>query len=54
MPEKVFETSFSMNVIDDRKVMKTSFEIKRDKSYNMNLRLDAEGMLADIQISETG
>jgi len=52
MPEKVFETSFSMNVIDDLKVMKMPFEIKRDRSYNMNLRLDAEGMLTDIQICD--
>lgn len=50
LPDKVFETSFSMNVRDDREVVEMPFKVKTSKSYKMSLRLDAEGMLTDIQI----
>jgi len=49
-PDKVFETSFSMNIHDDMKDVKMSFEINANKTYKMNMKLDAEGMLTDIQI----
>ncbi|HHW01000.1 MAG TPA: hypothetical protein GXX36_15810 [Clostridiaceae bacterium] len=47
---KVFETSFSMNVHDDLKDVKMSFAVDTNKTYKMNMKLDAEGMLTDIQI----
>ncbi len=50
LPDKVFETSFSMNVCDVREVVEMPFKVKMSKSYNMSLRLDAEGMLTDVQL----
>lgn len=49
-PDKIFETSFSMNVGDNRKDMKMSFDVKKGKTYKMNLNLESEGMLTDIVI----
>jgi len=49
-PNKVFETSFSMNVRDNLKNVKMSFVVNTNKSYKMSMKLDAEGMLTDIQI----
>ena len=47
---KVFENSFSMNIRDDLKDVKMSFDVIAHKTYKMNMRLDAEGMLTDIQL----
>lgn len=47
---KVFETSFTMNVTENKKVMEMSFEVKKERSYRMDLALEAEGMLTDVQI----
>jgi len=49
-PNKIFETSFSMNVQDNQKAIKMAFEVKKNKTYKLNLSLAAEGMLTDIQI----
>jgi len=48
--DKVFETTFSINVRDKREVVKMPFTVETNKSYKMNLRLGAEGILTDVQI----
>lgn len=47
---KVFSTSFTTSVAENKKVMEMSFEVKKAKSYSMDLALEAEGMLTDVQI----
>ena len=49
-PNKVFETSFSMEVHDVREVVEMPFKVEVSKSHNMSLKLDAEGMLTDVRI----
>lgn len=53
LPSKVFETSFSMNIYEEQKVLEMPFKVKISKSYKMDLKLDAEGMLTDVQIYDT-
>lgn len=50
--DKVFETSFTRNVRDDLEVLKMPFTVEKDRSYSMDLRLDAEGILTDIVICD--
>ncbi|NLC67400.1 MAG: hypothetical protein GX754_01140, partial [Clostridiaceae bacterium] len=50
LPGKIFETSFTMNIHDNLKVMEMPFDVKTSRSYNMSLSLDAEGMLTDVRI----
>jgi len=52
-PNKVFETSFSMEIHDARKVVEMPFKVTKSKSYSLSLNLDAEGLLTDIQICDS-
>jgi len=50
LSNKVFETSFSMEIRDAREVIEMPFNVKTSKSYNLSLKLEAEGLLTDVQI----
>jgi len=50
LPDKVFTTSFSLDITAAREDIEIPFKVETSKSYNMNLKLDAEGLLTDVQI----
>jgi hypothetical protein len=52
-PKIVFETSFTMNIRENKKEWEMAFDVEKSKSYNLNVRLDAEGMLTDIQVYDS-